>query len=308
MRRLLIDTDTASDDAVALVMALQDPAVHIEAITVVAGNVALDQAVQNALYTVELCGASVPVHAGADRPLRRPLDTAEHVHGADGMGDIGLPLRGREPAGNDAVSVLIETINRYAGEMTLVTLGPLTNIALALERDPSIATKVAACYLMGGVGQGSGNITPVAEYNIWTDPEAARIVFASALPIHMIGWDIAHGYANFTADEAAALRGIGTPLAEFSIDIQATVAALDRGDTPVDGFTLPDPTTMAVALDPSIATDVRHLYVEVEATSELCRGQTVVDHVGVTGLAPNTHVVLEIDRERFVELLRRSVS
>jgi len=240
--------------------------------------------------------------------LQRPLDTAEHVHGADGMGDIGLPLHGYEPAGNDAVSIVIETIERCAGELTLVTLGPLTNIALALQREPSIATKVAACYLMGGVGQGPGNITPVAEDNIWTDPESARIVFASELPIHMIGWDIAHGYANFTAEEAAALRGIGTPLAEFCIDIQATVAALARDLTAAGGFTLPDPTTMAVALDPSIATDVRRLYVEVEAASELCRGQTVVDHAGVTGQAPNTDVVLEIDRQRFVDLLRRSIS
>ncbi len=308
MRRLLIDTDTASDDAVALVMALQDPAVQIEAITIVAGNVSLEQGVQNALYTVELCGAATPVYAGAERPLQRALETAQHVHGADGMGDIGLPLHGRDAAGDDAVSVLIETIERYAGELTLVTLGPLTNIARALERKPSIATNVAECYVMGGEGQGPGNITPVAEYNIWTDPEAAKIVFASALPIHMIGWDIAHGFANFSVDEATSLRNIGTPLAEFCVDIQATVAALARGMTAVGGFTLPDPTTMAVALDPTIATEVRRLYVEVEAASELCRGQTVVDHAGVTGQTPNTDVVLEIDRQRFVDLLRRSIS
>jgi len=308
LRRFLIDTDTASDDAVALVLALRDPAVQVEAITVVAGNVPLDQGVQNALYTVELCGASTPVHAGAERPLQRPLETAVQVHGADGMGDIGLPLGGREPASDDAVTVLIDTIERCRGELTLVTLGPLTNIALALQRQPSIATGVRACYVMGGVGQGRGNTTPVAEYNLWTDPEAAKIVFASGLPIHMIGWDIAHGYAHFTAEQAGALRRVGTPLAEFCVDIQATVTEFSHGLTGVSGFTLPDPTAMAVALDPSIATDVRRLHVEVEDTSELCRGQTVVDHVGVTGQRPNIDVVLEIDRERFVDLLRRSVS
>lgn len=308
MRRFLIDTDTASDDAVALVMALQDPTVEIEAITVVAGNVALDQGVQNALYTVEMCGASVPVHAGADRPLHRPLETAVRVHGVDGMGDIGLPLYGRNQAGADAVTVVIETIERWAGELTLVTLGPLTNIALALQRKPSIAAKVTACFVMGGIGQGPGNVTPVAEYNIWTDPEAAKIVFASALPIHMIGWDIAHAYAHFDVEQAAALRGVGTPLAEFCIDIQSAAVNYSDRRHGTRGFTLPDPTAMAVALDPGIATDVRRFNVEVEEASELCRGQTVVDHSGVTGRTPNTDVVLEIHRERFVELLRRSIS
>ncbi len=119
MRRFLIDTDTASDDAVALVMALRHPDVRVEAITVVAGNVPLDQGVQNALYTVELCGGGVPVYRGAGMPLSRPLETAQFVHGHDGMGDIGLPLSGRTPTDGDAVDVLVETINRYAGEITL---------------------------------------------------------------------------------------------------------------------------------------------------------------------------------------------
>ncbi len=301
-RRFVIDTDTASDDAVALVMALRHPDVRVEAITVVAGNVGLEQAVQNALYTVEICGGDVPVYAGAEAPVARQLRTAHHIHGTDGFGDIGLSLTGREPAGNDGALALAQTIDRHAGEITMVTLGPLTNVAHALRLDPELPDKVSACYLMGGVGQGPGNITLVAEFNIWVDPEAARAVFESGLPIHMIGWDIANGFAHFEPSEAEALRALGTPLAEFCVDIQRSQASSRAG-----GFTLPDPTTMAVAIDPAVATEVRRLHVAIETESDLCRGQTVVDHVGVTKQEPNVDVVLEIDRDRFLELLRRSV-
>ena len=194
-RHFLIDTDTASDDAVALVLAMQHPGVQIEAITVVAGNVPVDQGVQNALYTVELCGQSIPVYRGMPGPLIRPLETAQSVHGQDGMGDIGLPLTGRSPAPAHAVQVLIDTIHQFAGDITLVTLGPLTNIAVALRQDPSIAQAVSECIIMGGTGRGHGNVTPVAEYNFWVDPEAAQIVFESGMPIKMVGWDISRTYA-----------------------------------------------------------------------------------------------------------------
>jgi purine nucleosidase len=149
LRHFLIDTDTASDDAVALVMALGYPGVQVEAITVVGGNVPVDQGVQNALYTVELCEKQVPVYRGVAAPIVRPLETAQHVHGGDGMGDIGLPLSGRAPTPGHGVTALIETINRFAGEITLVSLGPLTNIAIGLLQDPSIATKVKKCVVMG---------------------------------------------------------------------------------------------------------------------------------------------------------------
>lgn len=301
-RRLVIDTDTASDDAVALVMALRHPDITVEAITVVAGNVALEQAVQNALYTVEICEAEVPVHAGASCPLRRTLDTAHHVHGRDGFGDIGLPLRGRRPAGDRAAAALVEVVDHHAPAIDIVALGPLTNIAEALHLDPELPDKVGCCYVMGGVGQGPGNITPVAEFNIWVDPDAARVVFESGLPICMVGWDIADRYGRFSAEDSVRLRGVGTSLASFCVDIQRTQA-----DKLAGGFTLPDPTTMAVALDRTIATEVRRLHVAVEADSELCRGQTVIDHVGVTGQRPNTDVVLAIDRAGFVALLERSL-
>lgn len=308
MRRFLIDTDTASDDAVALVMALRHPDVQVEAITVVAGNMPVDQGVQNALYTAELCGKRVPVHRGMAAPLLRPLETAHHVHGQDGMGDIGLPLSGREPAPGHAVDVLIDIINRYLGEVTLVTLGPLTNVAMAVLKDPSIPGKIERCVMMGGVGYGYGNVTPVAEYNIWVDPEAAGIVFESGASLTMVGWDVSREYAVFDPEEAAQLRAIGTPLAHFCVDIQGALNRFALGTTRLAGFDLPDPIAMAVALDPATATHVEQRFVAVETGGAWCRGQTVVDHLGVTRLAPNVDVVLEASRERFLSILRGAVS
>ncbi|MEA3335224.1 MAG: nucleoside hydrolase [Chloroflexota bacterium] len=303
MRHFLVDTDTASDDAVALVMALQNPEVQVEGVTVVSGNVPLEQGVQNALYTVELCQKQVPVYAGMARPLLRPLETAQAVHGQDGMGDIGLALGGRQPAEGHAVPIIIETIRRFAGKITLVTLGPLTNLALALLEDPAIASMVDRCVIMGGIGQGYGNVTPVAEYNIWVDPEAARIVFDSGLPITMVGWDISRLFATFNEQEAAELRNVGTPLARFCVAIQKNVTQFGLEVTKIDGFDLPDPIAMAVALDPRVATRSQHLAVAVETQSDLCRGQTVVDHLWILGQPANAQVVLEASRERFLQLL-----
>jgi purine nucleosidase len=288
-------------------MALRYPGVQVEAITVVGGNVPVDQGVQNALYTVELCGKQVPVYRGLAAPIVRPLETAQHVHGGDGMGDIGLPLSGRAPTPGQGVTVLIETINRFAGEITLVTLGPLTNIAVALLQDPSIATKVENCVVMGGIGQGYGNVTPVAEFNIWVDPEAVKIVFESGMPLTMVGWDVSRTYAVFDPHEAARLRQVGTPLAEFCVDIQKVVNEFALNVTCLEGFDLPDPMAMAVALDPTVVTTTIHLHVEVETDSILCRGQTIVDHLHITGHEPNVNVVLEASRDRFLSILYASV-
>jgi purine nucleosidase len=307
MRRFLIDTDTASDDAVALVMALKHPDVQVEAITVVAGNVPLPQAVQNALYTVEQCAKDVTVVAGAAKPLTRALETAQNVHGQDGMGDIGLPLSGHEPTPGHAVDVILETINRNPGEITLVSLGPLTNIALAVSRDPGIASKVARYVMMGGVGDGWGNVTPVSEYNLWCDPEAAKIVFQSGMPIEMVGWDISYKYAVFGPKERERLLAVGTPLAKFCVDIQATLDEFVLTETKLEGFDLPDPIAMAVALEPGVATRSEKLFVTIETEGYWSRGQTIVDHMGFTRREKNVQVVLEANRARFIEMLHEAV-
>ena len=303
-RKFIVDTDTASDDAVALVMALRDPGVEVIAITVVAGNVPLDQAVQNALYTVELVGADVPVYAGCAAPLIQPLHTAQIVHGQDGMGDIGLPVRGRTPARGHAVDVLAELIEAHGpGELTLVTLGPLTNIGVLLARHPEYATRLREVVVMGGTGDGMGNITAAAEFNIWVDPEAAAIVYNAGARLVQVGWDISRKYAVFDAGQAADLRAVGR-LGAFAVDIQAVLTAFTESGTKLAGFDLPDPIAMGVALDPSIATEMPFCNVVVETRGEFTRGATVVDHTGYTGRPANTHVVLEASRERFVALLK----
>jgi purine nucleosidase len=305
MRRLVVDTDTATDDPVALVMALRHPGVRVEAITVVAGNVPVDQGVQNALYTLELLGGRTPVFRGAQAPLLASLETSQFIHGEDGMGDIGLPLCGREPHPGHAVDALLEAVGRYPGEVELVTLGPLTNVAMALHRDPSLAGKVKECVMMCGAADHLGNITPVAEYNVWVDPEAAKVVFSSGMPLKMVGLDVSRKHASFTPDEAAELRGVGTPLAEFCVDIQRVV--LEEWD---GGFELADAIAMAVALDSEVATRTERRFVGVETGGEWCRGQTVVHHRGIAGVGeyePNVEVVEEASRERFLEMLYEAV-
>lgn len=305
-RKFLIDTDTASDDAVALVMALREPTVDVVAVTVVAGNVPLDQAVQNALYTVELCGADVPVHAGRAEPLARPLETAQNVHGRDGMGDIGLPLTGRTAAGTNAVDVIVDTVMGRPGEMTLVTLGPLTNLATALRREPRLAAAVDHCWVMGGSGRGPGNATPLAEFNFWCDPEAARTVIGSGMHLTHIGWDISVESATFDPDAAAALHACG-PLGRFSVDIQAVLDVYAKDVSGIAGFDLPDPIAMAVAIDPLIATTEHH-HVEILMTDDADRGRDVVDWHDVTGQDPNVDVVTHVPRREFVRMLHRLVS
>lgn len=308
MKQLIIDTDTGSDDAVALIMALKHPKAQVRAITMVAGNVPLPQATQNALYIVEQCGANVPVYMGRDKPLLRPLFTGQFVHGEDGMGDIGLPLSGRKPAGGHASDILIDLIQRNPGEITLVTLGPLSNIALALLREPNIAGNVKHCYIMGGTSDNHGNVGLVGEFNVWVDPEAANIVFESGMPITMIGWDISRKYAVFDENDTAALRALGTPLAHLSVDIQAKLTKFALESTGLAGFDLPDPIAMSIALDEEIITASAQHFVTVETGDGHSRGQTLLDYLNMLGRHPNTRVILEANRERFLEQLYRALT
>src|SRR5579884_292611 len=210
--RLLIDTDPGVDDAVALVMALRHPRAHVEAITVVAGNVDLEHTVRNARYVVELCEADVPVYAGAARALLREHRRAPDAHGEDGLGNLGLRPRDPRPAPGHAADILVERIMREPGALTLVTLGPLTNVALALLKEPRIATAVQRVVVMGGAANTAGNVTPAAEFNIWADPEAARIVFRAGMPLTMVGIEISRA-ARWTPEEIRELGALGTPRA-----------------------------------------------------------------------------------------------
>ena len=276
----LIDTDTASDDAVALIMALRSPQVEVLAITTVAGNVDVHQASRNALYTAQLCDSRVPVFMGAEQPLKRAHVGAGWFHGSDGLGDHGYGPPRRAVEKQNAVDVIIETIEARPG-LVMVTLGPLTNIALAVQKKPSIAARVSRCVVMGGAPCCEGNVTPAAEFNIWCDPEAARIVVRSGLPIELVGWHLCRGDALLSPSDIQEVLDLGTPVAEFAIECNSVAQKAILKQTGEHRISLPDPVAMAVAIDPSIVTSESAHFVEVETQSELTRGMTVVDRLNV---------------------------
>ena len=280
MRTFLIDTDTASDDAVAILMALAAPDVRVLALTTVAGNVGLEQATRNALYTAEVAGSDVPVFPGAAAPLTRRHEDAHWFHGHDGFGDRGYPAPRREAEREHAVEALLRLAHQNPG-LTLVTLGPLTNIALALARDPNFANNIGRCVVMGGAPCCEGNVTPAAEYNIWVDPEAARKVFRSALPVEMVGWHVSRGASVLSDAEVADILALGTRQAEFAIDCNARAKEAYFKQTGERGLSLADPTAMAVALDRNIGLSWSRHFVEIECASELARGMTIVDRLNV---------------------------
>lgn len=281
-RTFLIDTDTASDDAVALIMACRAPGVRVAAITTVAGNVDVQQATRNALYTVELCGAEVPVYVGATQPLVRKYENATWFHGRDGLGDHGYPPPRKTPQKLHAVDAIIETIEANPG-LVFVTLGPLTNVALALAKRPTIAHQVSRCVVMGGAPCCEGNVTPAAEYNIWVDPEAARMVMRSGLPVELIGWHLCRFDAALNLSEIEFVLGLKTERARFSIECNSHAQKAYLEQTGMIGISLPDPVAMSIALDPSVGSSWSEHWVEVETSSELTRGMTVVDRLNAAG-------------------------
>lgn len=320
-RDFLIDTDTASDDAVALIMALRSPGVVVRGITTVAGNVDVAQATRNALYVRELCGRSeVPVYPGCARPMVRPAVDANWFHGRDGLGDCGfVPGAGVACELGHGVDAIIELSRRHAG-LTLVTLGPLTNVAVAVMREPRLAEWVARCVVMAGNPSCVGNVTPAAEYNAWCDPEALEVVLRSGLPVELVGWHLSRGEAVWNASDVAAARAVGTAAANFAVDCNRVAAGAYLKQTGEVGISLPDPTAMAVAIDPAVVTRASNHAVMVECHSELTRGLTVVDELGVSADArnvalwkvaresPATRVVWTIDVGAFKAMLMRALA
>ena len=321
MRTLLIDTDTASDDAVALIMALRSKQVRVAAITVVAGNCPLAQATSNALYTAELCASDVPIYSGAESPLLRKLVLADWFHGQDGLGDHGYKPAQKRAESANAVDAMIETIRRNPG-IEVVTLGPLTNVALAILRDPKVVDNVKRCIVMGGAPCCVGNVTPAAEFNIWVDAEAARIVFRSGLAIEMVGWHLCRGNAVLNEADIDRVLKLRNPIAEFAVRCNSVAAQAFLRQTGEKGISLPDPVCMGIALDPSLCASSGSHYVEVEIQSELTRGMTVVDHLNVATDPRNrdvwagtverqphrVHICWSLDVARWKELLFSSLA
>jgi purine nucleosidase len=285
-RTLLIDTDGGSDDVVALIMALRSPDVRVSAITVVAGNVPVEQATRNILCAVELCEADTPVCAGAGKPLLRELVTAQWFHGTDGLGDHGYAPVSRRPDSRHAVDAIIDSVLANPG-IEIVTLGPLTNLALAMTREPRTIEAIGRCVVMGGAPCCEGNVTPAAEFNIWVDPEAAKIVFRAGLQLEMVGWHLCRGAAALNQKDIAKILALGTPLAEFAIRSNSVAAEAYHRQTGEQGISLPDPVAMSITLQPALGTASSMHHVDVETTSDLTRGMTVVDRLAVAQDARN---------------------
>ena len=301
---VILDVDPGHDDAVAIMMACGSPGLDLLAVTTVAGNATLPKTTRNALRVLSLIGRTdVPVAAGASGPLARELRTAEDIHGESGMDGPEIPEATFEPDGRGAVELIADALGEAAEPVALIPLGPLTNIAALLRRHPDLKGKISRVSLMGG-SMGLGNTTPAAEFNIYVDPEAAREVFASGLPITMSGLDVTHraGVGRAERDRLRGLGGIGELVAGF-LDFFAGAYERSFG---FDAPPLHDPVAVAAILEPGVLR-TRPMNVEIECQSDLTRGETVCDLHGVTGRRANADVGVELDREAFFDLLHDSL-
>ncbi len=302
--RIIIDTDPGQDDAVAILLALASPEeIEVLGITAVAGNVPLALTALNARTVCELAGRpDVKVFAGCDRPLGRELVTAEHVHGKTGLDGPVLPDPEMPLQDGHAVDFIIDTLRREpAGSVTLCPLGPLTNIAMAFEKAPDIMERVREIVLMGGAYFQVGNITPAAEFNIFVDPQAAKIVFASGVEITVMPLDVTHK-ALVTKARNDAFRAIGNRVGVAVAEMTDFFERFDKEKYGSEGAPLHDPCVTAYLIRPDLFAG-RHINVEIETMSELTMGMTVADWWRVSGRAPNATFMGDVDADGFFTLL-----
>jgi purine nucleosidase len=316
-RRLVLDVDPGIDDALALLLAMRSPELRIEAVTVVSGNVMVDLGARNALKIVELAGREdLVVARGAKYPLQRKLITAEAVHGEDGLGGKPLPEPSMRLDPRHAVDVIIELVRQNPGRITLVPVGPLTNIALAFLKAPDIRSQIPEIILMGGSIAG-GNASPAAEANIYNDPEAAKIVFESGIPIVMTDLG-ATAQARLTREHLKRLRAAGSDLARYAAELGDFYIGFAERLGFDEGADLHDPLAVGLAIDLSLATDLRPMRIDVETKGALTYGETVAnrhllleaiedagDHFRIRSfprVEPNARVPVRVDSARFLEL------
>ncbi len=303
---LLIDTDPGVDDALALLMAFADARHDVVGLTVAAGNVGLGYTVRNALKLCEVAGrGDVPVFAGAPDPLVYPAEDAAHVHGRDGFGDVDLPAAARAVEDEHAALAILRLSHQYAGELLLVALGPLTNIALALKLDPTLPQRVKRFLVMGGAITGHGNITPVAEFNIAFDPEAAHIVFTAFPHVEVADWEatVAHGLLHRNVEQWLASD---TDKARF-YELISRQTRLWSEDSRGEYWYAADALAMAWALQPEGATRLEQRPLAIEMAGGRTRGATVVDWNRQTGAADNTTLLIGYDQARFERQVQRAL-
>jgi inosine-uridine nucleoside N-ribohydrolase len=316
-RRIVLDVDPGIDDALAMFLAMRSDELRIEAVTVVSGNVIVDLGAENALKLVALAGREdLVVAKGAKYPLQKKLITAEAVHGEDGLGGKKLPTPAKKLDPRHAVDVIIDVVKRSPGEITLVPVGPLTNIALAFLKAPEIRSQIPEIVLMGGSIVG-GNASPAAEANIYNDPEAAKVVFESGIPIVMVDLG-ATAQARLTRKDLERLRASGSGMARYAADLGDFYIAFSESLGFMDGADLHDPLAVGLAIDLSIATDLRPMHIQVETKGSLTYGETVAnrylileatedagDHDRISSfprVKPNARVPVTVDSGRFLDL------
>ncbi|MFN8061912.1 MAG: nucleoside hydrolase [Vicinamibacterales bacterium] len=297
---IILDCDPGHDDAVAILLALASDELDVVGITTTFGNVDLAQTTRNALVMTDLARRAVPVYPGADRPLLRARLSAEDVHGRSGLDGPTLDPPSRQPEPTRAAEFIARTVLERPGEVTLVPVGPLTNIALALRLEPRLATAVRRIVLMGG-GLNLGNTTPAAEFNILCDPHAAKIVFEAGIPLTMFGLNLTH-QALATPERVALIRALDTRIGRVTAELLDFFKLAYQKRYDFAGPALHDPTAVAYLVRPELFT-VQPMFVEVDATDGPSAGRTNCDRWNVTGRAPNADVALTIDADGFFTLL-----
>lgn len=307
MKRFVIDCDAVQDDLFALLLALRHPEASVEAVTVVAGDAPLTQGVTNILRTLNVAGATdVPVYAGCDRPLTCELVTGEFVHGQDGMGDMEieefLAVSGEAEAEHGAVA-LTRLFAAPEHPTSILAIGPMTNLALAVRLDPTLPERVEHVYVMGGTNNGMGNSTPAASYNLYADPEAARIVVQAGFNLTLIPLPVVRDAAVFGPDHLEKIGQLDSKLSRFFLAANRRTYEWCTTRESLAGATHPDTLTCAIAIDETLIREESHYYVDIETRGELTRGASLMDWFGTYEQPPNARIIDAVDEDRFFNMV-----
>jgi purine nucleosidase len=303
-RSLIVDTDTAGDDTQAILMAALADSVDLEAVTIVAGNVPFHYEVENAKYTLQIADLAdaVPVYEGATKPLLKDYEHVEHVHGEGGMGGELFPDTGIPSADDHAADAIVEHARENPGEVSLLCIGPLTNVALALRHEPDLGALLDEVYVMGGAVNTLGNDRPSAEFNFWFDPDAAKMV-VDEMDVTLVDWGVTIRQGMLDAETLDEIAASDSPYAEFFTTTIEHVREFSKERLGEDSTTHPDALTMACWLNPDLVTEVETYFVDVDEREGMTRGYSMVDELGITDGEPSTNVVEAIDAPAFRTML-----
>ena len=303
-RKIILDCDPGHDDAIAIMLAARHPTIDLLGITIVAGNQTLNKTLVNGLNVCQKLDINVPIHAGMPKPIMREQIVADNIHGESGLDGPKFAPLVRKAESKHAIQYIIDTLMNSDGDITLVPVGPLTNIAVAMRMQPAILPKIREIVLMGGA-YGTGNFTPSAEFNIYADPEAARVVFTSGVPLVMMGLDLTN-QTTCTADVISRMKKVGGPAGELFSDIMSFTLKTQYENYGLAGGPVHDATCIGYLINPD-AFKMQDMYVEIDVNNGPCYGRTVCDELGVTGKQPNTKVGMTIDTKWFWDLVEECV-